>query len=119
MDVFVVELGRNVCGIIDTKSMNSYDLPHQDVSKAMTTYIDATAELYGSRALELKFVAYISHLIGSGAQTRALELYNSKHIPVSLISSYGLNSLRNDDSYRVNSTAVTDRLSREPVNLIL
>lgn len=120
MDVFVVELERNVCGIIDTKSMNSYDLPHQDVSKAITTYIDAASELYGSRGnLELKFVAYISHLIGSGASTRARDIYNSKKVPVSLISAYGLNSLREDPAYQKNAQATTNRLSRDEVNLIL
>lgn len=120
MDVFVVELGRNLCGIIDTKSMDKYDLPHQDVAKAKTTYINAAAELYGARGnLELKFVAYISHLIGSGAEVRARELYDDKNIPVSLISSYGLNSLRENQNYRHRASAVTDLLSFRPVNLII
>jgi hypothetical protein len=120
MDVFVVEIERNVCGILDTKSMKSYDLPHQDVSKAITTYVDAASELYGARGnLELKFVAYISHLIGTGASTRALDLYNAKKVPVSLISAYGLNSLRDDKAYQRNAVAVTNRLSKESVNLIL
>jgi len=119
MDVFVVEVDRNVCGIIDTKSMKSYDLPHQDVSKAITTYIDAASELYGSRNLELKFVAYVSHLIGSGASVRAEEIYQAKKIPVSLISSYGLNSMRDDRTYRGMAAKVTHRLSQHAVNLIL
>lgn len=120
MDVFVVELGRNLCGIIDTKSMEKYDLPHQDVAKARTTYIDAAAELYGNRGnLELKFVAYISHLISAGAEIRAQELYDAKNIPVSLISSYGLNSLRDDESFKHNPRAVTDLLSLNAVNLII
>lgn len=119
MDVFVVELERNVCGIIDTKSMKSYDLPHQDTVKAKATYIDAASELYGSRNLELKFVAYISHLIGSGASIRAQDIYDDKKVPVSLISAYGLNSLRDDDSYKKNPQALTNKLSARPVNLIL
>ena len=118
MDVFVVELERNLCGIIDTKSMKTYDLPHQDIAKAEKTYIDAASELYGSRNLELKFVAYISHLIGSGAGDRARSLYESKGVPVSLISAYGLNSLRDNNEYKRNAVAVTDRLSERPVNLI-
>jgi hypothetical protein len=118
MDVFVVELERNLCGIIDTKSMKTYDLPHQDIAKAEQTYIDAASELYGNRNLDLKFVAYISHLIGSGAGDRAKNLYDSKGIPISLISAYGLNSLRDNDEYKSNAVAVTDRLSESPVNLI-
>ena len=119
MDVFVVELDRNFCGIIDTKSMKTYDLPHQDSAKAITTYIDAARELFDSRDLELKFVGYVSHLISSGAGTRALDIYNSKGIPVSLISAYGLNSMRDDPTFRGNARAVTDRLSANPVNWIV
>lgn len=119
MDVFVVEIDRNVCGIIDTKSMKVYDLPHQDASKAITTYIDAATELYGSRNLELKFVAYVSHLIGSGASVRAEEIYRAKGVPVSLMSSYGLNSMRDDREYRGAASKVTHRLSENPVNLVL
>jgi hypothetical protein len=76
------------------------------------------SELYGSRNLELKFVAYISHLIGSGATDRARNLYDSKGVPVSLISAYGLNSLRDNHVYKRNSVAVTNKLSENPVNLI-
>jgi hypothetical protein len=119
MDVFVVETGRNLCGIIDTKSMKSYDLPTQDMGKVITNYIDAASELFGSRNLELKFVAYISHLIGSGAATRAKEIYDLKKVPVSLISAYGLNSMRENYIYKNNSSLVTNVLSKEPVNLIL
>lgn len=119
MDVFVVEVGRNLCGIIDTKSMNSYDLPHQDVAKAITTYIDAASELYGSRNLELSFVGYVSHLIGPGAKTRALDIYREKNVPISLISAYGLNSMRDDPRYRKRADAVTNRLSLEQVNMVV
>ncbi|QWE06065.1 hypothetical protein [Polynucleobacter sp. JS-JIR-5-A7] len=118
MDVFVVELGRNLCGIIDTKSMDVYDLPSQDVSKAKDNYVKHAYELYGSRNLELKFVAYISHLIGSGATTRAQDIYNDKHVPVTLISAYGLNDMRSDPALIGNASAVTNKLSSKPVNLI-
>lgn len=118
MDVFVVELGRNLCGIIDTKSMKSYDLPHTDTAKAITTYIDAASELYGSRNLELKFVGYVSHLISTGAGIRAHDIYSAKGIPVSLISAYGLNAMRDDVAFRGRTDAVTNRLSASPVNWI-
>jgi hypothetical protein len=119
MDVFVVELGRNLCGIIDTKSMNSYDLPHQDSAKAITTYVDAAKELYGSNNLELKFVGYISHLIGDGAKNRAFDIHQAKGVAVSLISAYGLNSMRDSGIYNNNPMAVMDRLSSCPVTLIV
>ena len=120
MDVFVVELGRNLCGIIDTKSTKKYDLPHDDVAKATATYIDAASELYGTRGnLELKFIAYISHLIGFGAETRAMDIFDAKGIPICLMSSYGLNSLREDNFYKGNTSAVTNRLSANPVNLVI
>jgi hypothetical protein len=119
MDIFVVELGRNLCGIIDTKSMNIYDLPHQDLTKATSTYIPYAYELFDNRNLELKFIAYISHLIGSGATTRAQEMYDTKQIPVSLISAYGLNAMRSDPNFLENAGAVTDKLSRSPVSLIV
>ena len=120
MDVFVVEIARNVCGIIDTKSMKSYDLPHSDVAKAKTTYIDNVSELYGSRGnLELKFVAYVSHLISSGAEVRAQDIYEAKNVPISLISAYGLNSLRENIEYRNNPEKITNLLTHESVNLIV
>ena len=118
MDVFVVELGRNLCGIIDTKSMDVYDLPSQDVSKAKDNYVKHAYELFGTRNLELKFVAYISHLIGSGATTRAQDIYNDKHVPVTLISAYGLNDMRSDPALIGNTVAVTNKLSSKSVNLI-
>lgn len=119
MDIFVVETGRNACGIIDAKSSkNPYDLPHQDVAKCINTYIDAASELYGSRNLDLKFVAYISHVIGSGATTRAQDIYNKKNVPVSLVSAYGLNFMRDSTIYKGNAMAVTDLLSKNSVNLI-
>ena len=119
MDVFVVEIGRNLCGIIDTKSTARYDLPHGDCVKATETYIDTASELYGSKNLELKFVAYISHVIGSGAQIRAKEMYDKKQIPISLVSAYGLNYLRSNNSFIGNTKAVTNILSKNPVNLII
>jgi hypothetical protein len=120
MDIFVVETGRNACGIIDAKSSKyPYDLPHDDAAKCITTYIDAAGELYGNRNnLDLKFVAYISHVIGSGASTRAQDIYLSKGIPVSLISAYGLNFMRESSLYKGKPSAVTDLLSKNPVNLI-
>lgn len=118
MDAFVVELGRNLCGIIDTKSMDVYDLPSQDVSKAKDNYIQHAYELYGSRNLELKFVAFISHLIGVGATTRARDIYAAKHVPICLISAYGLNDMRSDPNYLGKVSAVTNKLSQLPVNLI-
>lgn len=119
MDVFVVEIERNLCGIIDTKSTTRYDLPHADFVKATHTYIDTASELYGNRNLELKFVAYISHVIGEGAQHRAQEMYDEKHVPISLISAYGLNYLRSNNSLIGNTKAVTNILSKDPVNLII
>lgn len=118
-DLFVLEIERNVCGIIDTKSMNSYDLPHEDIGKAVLTYIDAAQELYGSRNLELKFFGYVSHLIATGASSRAMDIYNQKNVPVCLISAYGLNSMRQDPLFRNNPTAVTARLSQNSVNLVV
>jgi len=118
-DIFVVEIERNVCGIIDTKSMKSYDLPHEDIGKAVLTYIDAAQELYGNRNLELKFVGYVSHLIGPGAPTRAMDIYNQKNVPVSLISAYGLNAMRQDPLFKNNAAAVTNRLSENAVNLVV
>ena len=119
MDVFVVDVDNHHCGIIDAKSTNTYELPHSDSSKAIATYIDAARELYGNRILDLKFVAYISHTIGSGAEIRAKEIYDRKRIPVSLVSAYGLNSMRSNNIYRNRAEAVTGRLSKNPVNLIV
>ena len=118
MDIFVVETGRGRCGIIDTKSMKVYDLPHQDLAKAATTYIDAASELYGSRNLDLSFVGYVSHQIGSGAEVRARELYDRKGVPVFLMSAYGLNNMRSNSAFQSQPANVTDRLSREPVTII-
>jgi hypothetical protein len=118
MDIFVVELGRNLCGIVDTKSTSVYSLPSQDVSKARDNYIRNAHELYGSRNLELKFVAYISHLIGPKATKRAQDIYDEKHIPISLISAYGLNEMRSNSKFLGNAAAVTNRLSKNPVNCI-
>ena len=109
-----------MCGIIDTKSTNSYDLPHQDVTKAITTYIDTASELYGARGnLELKFVSYISHLIGGGATARAKDIYDAKGIPVALISAYGLNAMRDEYAYKGMATSITDMLSNKPVSLFV
>lgn len=120
MDVFVVETGRNKCGIIDTKSMKQYDLPHQDVAKAKMTYIDTVSELFGNRGnLELEFVAYVSHLIGQGAETRAQEIFDAKNVSVSLISAYGLNRMREDVDLLGNPIAVTNMLAKSSVNLII
>jgi hypothetical protein len=117
-DIFVVEIDRNLCGIIDAKSTQYYKLPHEDYTKAVATYIDAASELYGSRNLDLKFVGYASHLITSGAKTRAMDIYQAKGIPVCLLSAYGLNSMRGNPKFKNNTAAVTDLLSRDPVNLI-
>jgi hypothetical protein len=119
MDAFIVEIERNLCGIIDTKSTEIYDLPSADVSKAKDNYIKHAYELYGSRNLELKFVLYISHLIGVGAATRAKDIYVDKRIAISLMSAYGLNNMRNDQQYFNNTREVTNRLSQQPVNLII
>lgn len=119
MDVFVVEVGRNLCGIIDTKSTNSYDLPHQDVTKAITTYIDCATELYGSRNLDLAFVGYVSHLIADGAISRARDLYSSKGVPISLVSAYGLNALRQEFGGINRPDLVTNRLTSDSVNLFV
>jgi hypothetical protein len=118
MDVFVVETGRNKCGIIDTKSTNIYDLPHQDIAKALTTYIDGASELYGDKNLELSFVAYISHLIAPSAEIRAMDIYKNKGIPVGLVSAYGLNGMRGDPCFINNPANVTNKLSSMPVSMI-
>jgi len=119
MDVFVVETDRNKCGIIDAKSTNIYDLPHDDMAKAITTYIDGASELYGSKNCELSFVAYISHLIAPGAELRAMNIYKTKRIPVGLISACGLNSMRENPFLKGKTSAVTNRLSADPVNMIV
>jgi len=119
MDVFVVEVGRNLCGIIDTKSTKSYDLPHQDYAKAVQTYIPFARELYGKRDLEIRFVAYVSHLISNGAATAANKIYEEKKIPVSLISAYGLNNMRCNPLFRMNPSAVTNHLSEKSVNWVV
>jgi hypothetical protein len=90
------------------------------VAKVKTTYIDNVSELYGNRGnLELKFVAYVSHLISSGAEVRAQDIYEAKNVPVSLISAYGLNSLREKTEYKNNPNKITSLLTHEPVNLIV
>lgn len=118
MDVFVVETDRNKCGIIDTKSTNVYDLPHEDMAKAITTYIGGASELYGSKNYELSFVAYISHLIAPNAKNRAMEIWNARHIPVGLVSACGLNSMRDNPLFKGKTRAVTDLLSASPVNIV-
>ena len=121
MDVFVVELGRNKCGIIDAKSMSrdSYALPHADYAKAVTTYIPSVRELFDKRDLDISFVAYVSHLISKGASTAANKIFDEKKIPVSLISAYGLNNMRSNPIFKMNPAAVTNHLSKEPVNWVL
>ena len=121
MDVFVVETGRNRCGIIDTKSKSngSYNLPYPDRAKACDRYIDAARDLYGGKNLDLSFVCYISNQIASGAEKLALQIYEKKNIPISLMSAYGLNWMRESPHFQKNSMAVTDYLSRGPVNLIV
>ena len=117
-DLFVVEVGRNMCGIIDAKSTaNTYDLPHSDVAKMLNTYIPATkAELAKSRNLELKFIAYVSHIIKPGALDRAHEIFKKGNIPVSLISAYELNSMRESSQFKNNPIAVTNRFLEKEVN---
>ena len=121
MDIFVVDTGRNRCGIIDTKSKSNgpYNLPYPDRAKACDRYIDAARDLYGGRILDLSFVCYVSHQIASGAEKLALQIYEKKNVPVALISAYGLNWMRENSHFQKNSSAVTDFLSREPVNLIV
>jgi hypothetical protein len=121
MDVFVVETGRNKCGIIDTKSKSrgAYDLPIQDRLKAYEIYIDGARDFYGNRILDLSFVCYVSHQIATGAEKQAMKIYEKKNIPVSLVSAYGLNWMRENSQFHKNSSAVTDYLSKAPVNLIV
>jgi hypothetical protein len=120
MDVFVVETGRSLCGIIDTKSKEkgAYSLPSTDRRKA-GEYIDAARHFYGNRILNLSFISYISHQIATGAERQALKIYEDRKIPVSLISVYGLNWMRENPKFQKKSSAVTDYLSRGPVNFIV
>jgi hypothetical protein len=117
-DIFVVEFNRDYCGIIDAKSTkNTYDLPHSDVVKMVQTYIPATKELFSTRKnLELKFIAYVSHIITPGSLDRAYEIYKNRNIPVSLISAYELNNMRESNTFKANPEAVTNRLSENSVN---
>ena len=119
-DVFVVEFDRNYCGIIDAKSTkNTYDLPHSDVVKMVQTYIPATKELFNTRKnLELKFIAYVSHIITPGSLDRAHEIFKKGNIPVSLISAYELNSMRESNQFKHNPIAVTNRFLKQDVNQI-
>jgi hypothetical protein len=120
MDVFVVETGRSLCGIIDTKSKEkgAYNLPSTDRRKA-SEYIDAARHFYGNRILDLSFIGYISHQIATGAERQALKIYEESKIPVSLISAYGLNWMRENPKFKQKSNAVTDYLSRAPVNFVV
>jgi hypothetical protein len=81
------------------------------------TYIPATKELFSTRKnLELKFIAYVSHIITPGSLDRAYEIYKNRNIPVSLISAYELNNMRESNKFKSNPEAVTNRLSEESVN---
>jgi hypothetical protein len=83
----------------------------------INTYIPATKnELAKSRNLELKFIAYISHIIKPGALDRAHEIFKKGNIPVSLISAYELNSMRESNQFKNNPTAVTNRFLERDVN---
>jgi hypothetical protein len=108
-DVFIVENERGKCGIIDAKAIRNYDLPHQDMTKMLQTYIPSASELFPSgRTLELSFVGYVSHLISSGAHIRANEIYQKSGLPVVLCSVYGLNNLRENPAYFKQPPKITD-----------
>lgn len=118
-DVFVVEFDRNCCGIIDAKATDRYNLPHDDYAKMVQTYIPNVQELYGNREnVELKFVAYISHLVKDEAVSRAQQIYENKGIPVVLCSVYGLNGMRETADYQGHPEAVTDYFSSNSVVLV-
>jgi hypothetical protein len=119
-DVYVVEVGRSICGIIDTKATNAYELPHQDVVKMLHTYIPAAHEIFGPRprGVEIGFITYISHLIRPGAESRAQYLYEQCGVPVSLCSAYGLNNMREDPEFFQEPERVTERLRSNSVVLL-
>jgi hypothetical protein len=116
-DVYVIETDRNVCGIIDTKSMETYDLPHSDFAKMLNTYIPSVHEIYHSREelAKIGFVAYVSHLIKPSAISRAQSIYDKSSIPVALCSAYGINNMREDRKFYKDPFNVTAKLSENSV----
>lgn len=115
-DIFIIETERGKCGIIDAKATKTYDLPHNDYAKMLTTYIPSVSELYpAGKNLELSFVGYVSHLIGNGAKAKAQDIYNNSGIPVVLCSVYGLNNLRENPIYQNNPIKVTDLFTSNSV----
>jgi hypothetical protein len=117
-DIFIIETERGKCGIIDAKATKSYDLPHNDYAKMLTTYIPSVSELYpGGKDFELSFVGYVSHLIGNGAKAKAKaqDIYNNSGVPVVLCSVYGLNNLRENSIYQNNPIRVTDLFTSNSV----
>ena len=116
-DVYVIETDRNICGIIDTKSMETYDLPHSDFAKMLNTYIPSVHEIYHSREelVKIGFVAYVSHLIKPSAISRAQSIYDKSSIPVALCSAYGINNMREDRKFYKDPFNVTAKLSENSV----
>lgn len=115
-DVFVVETARGKCGIIDAKAYKQYDLPHQDMTKMLQTYIPSAHELFPEgKKLDLSFVGYVSHLISPGASIRAKEIHERSGIPVVLCSVYGLNNLREDPEYLKQPWKITDYFTSQEV----
>ncbi len=116
-DIYVIETARNICGIIDTKSMETYDLPHADYAKMLHTYIPSVHEIYQSREerVQIGFIAYISHLIKPSAIGRAQSIYDKCSIPVALCSAYGINNMREDRNFYKDPSNVTTKLSEHSV----
>jgi hypothetical protein len=93
-DVYLYDKHSNLCGIVDTKSMREYSLPHEDVSKMAHSYVKASLEVYPNS--NVGFILYISHLISDGAKRGAQHLYDELNIPVVLCSIYGFNRIRRE-----------------------
>ena len=113
-DVYVLTTASGRCGIIDAKSMDCYNFPHGDFAKMAQTYVPYYSEILPT-ASKLNFVAYISHLIGTGAKQRAEEFYSKSGIPVVLCSVYELDRMREDSRYQKQSERVTDRFESQNV----
>jgi hypothetical protein len=115
-DVYVLDLGLDKYGIIDTKSMQSYGLPHADVTKMLQTYIPGISGIYpNATPSKIAFVSYISHLIESGATSRAAHIHSQTKIPVALCSAYGFNKMRENSDFKMNPSAVLNYMSSQNV----
>lgn len=81
------------CGIIDTKSIRNYVLPHSDYSKTKGTYIPTFREVLAAlhqKDHALRFFLFVVASIGSGAAYKLHLLSNETGVPISMISAHGL-----------------------------